>query len=68
VLCGRRGEVNKLVSWELIDKNVMENMIKVALWCVQDDPFLRPTMKGVMLMLEGITDIAIPPCPDSSSA
>jgi hypothetical protein len=52
----------------LIDKNVVENMVKVALWCIQENPFLRPTMKGVMLMLEGITDIAIPPCPDSSSA
>jgi hypothetical protein len=46
----------------------MENMVKVALWCIQDDPFLRPTMKGVVLMLEGVTDIAIPPCPVSNSA
>jgi hypothetical protein len=25
-------------------------------------------MKGVVLMLEGVTDIAIPPCPVSNSA
>ncbi|GAU50235.1 hypothetical protein TSUD_194700 [Trifolium subterraneum] len=61
-------EVNKLVPWEVIDKNVMENIVKVALWCIQDDPLIRPTMKGVVLMLEGITDIAIPPCPDLSSS
>jgi serine/threonine protein kinase len=66
--CIVAGEVNKLVTWEVIDKNVMENMVKVALWCIQDDPFLRPTMKGVVLMLEGVTDIAIPPCPVSNSA
>jgi hypothetical protein len=66
--CIVAGEVNKLVTWEVIDKNVLENMVKVALWSIQDDPFLRPTMKGVVLMLEGVTDIAIPPCPVSNSA
>ncbi|CAJ2634770.1 unnamed protein product [Trifolium pratense] len=66
--CFVAGEVNKLVPWEVIDNNVMENMVKVALWCIQDDPLIRPTMKGVVLMLEGITDIAIPPCPDFSSS
>jgi len=66
--CFVAGEVNKLVPSEVIDKNVMENMVKVALWCIQDEPSLRPTMKGVVLMLEGITDIAIPPCPNSNSA
>ncbi|AES91505.2 G-type lectin S-receptor-like serine/threonine-protein kinase LECRK1 [Medicago truncatula] len=66
--CLVAGQVNNLVPWEVIDNNVMENMVKVALWCIQDDPFLRPTMKGVVLMLEGVTDIAIPPCPDSGYA
>ncbi|CAJ2634766.1 unnamed protein product [Trifolium pratense] len=66
--CFVAGEVNKLVPWEVIDNNVMENMVKVALWSIQDDPFFRPTMKGVVLMLEGVTDIAIPPCPVSNSA
>ncbi|CAJ2634778.1 unnamed protein product [Trifolium pratense] len=62
------GEVSKLFPWEVIDKDVLENMVKVALWCIQDDPLIRPTMKGVVLMLEGVTDIAIPPCPVSNSA
>ncbi|XP_058732532.1 G-type lectin S-receptor-like serine/threonine-protein kinase LECRK1 [Vicia villosa] len=62
------GEANMLVPWEVVDNNVLENMIKVALWCIQDDPFHRPTMKGVVLMLEGVTDITIPPCPDSNPA
>ncbi|XP_058732516.1 G-type lectin S-receptor-like serine/threonine-protein kinase LECRK1 [Vicia villosa] len=62
------GEVNKLVPCEVIDNDVLENMIKVALWCIQDDPLLRPTMKGVVLMLEGVTNIAIPPCPNSNHA
>ena len=35
-------------------------MVKVALWCIQDEPALRPTMKSVVLMLEGITEV-LPP-------
>ncbi|KAK7264930.1 hypothetical protein RJT34_32543 [Clitoria ternatea] len=65
--CFVTGQLNKLVLWEASDKNVLENMVKVALWCIQDEPVLRPTMKSVVLMLEGITDIAIPPCPNSNS-
>ncbi|PKI58872.1 hypothetical protein CRG98_020771 [Punica granatum] len=30
---------------------------------VLEDPSLRPTMKKVMLMLEGIIQVSIPPCP-----
>ncbi|KAL4398388.1 hypothetical protein AHAS_Ahas01G0286900 [Arachis hypogaea] len=59
-------ELHKLVPREIVDKNVLENMVKVALWCIQDEPALRPTMKSVVLMLEGVTDVAIPPCPTTS--
>ncbi|MED6120280.1 hypothetical protein PIB30_019431 [Stylosanthes scabra] len=59
-------ELHKLVHWEIVDKNVLENMVKVALWCIQEEPALRPTMKSVVLMLEGVTDVAIPPCPTTS--
>ncbi|WVZ10087.1 hypothetical protein V8G54_014617 [Vigna mungo] len=63
-----KGKLNKLFPWEVVDdKTAVENMVKVALWCIQDEPFLRPTMKSVVLMLEGVTDIAIPPCPASNS-
>ncbi|KAJ0098268.1 hypothetical protein Patl1_27789 [Pistacia atlantica] len=58
--------LNKLVRDE-VDKKILENMLKVGLWCVQDEPALRPSMKSVVMMLEGITDVSIPPCPTSSS-
>ncbi|KAK6922853.1 Bulb-type lectin domain [Dillenia turbinata] len=61
-------ELNKLLSGEDADMTVMERMIRVALWCIQDEPILRPSMKSVVLMLEGITDISAPPCPTSTSA
>ena len=52
---------------EEVDKRTLENMVKVGLWCIQDEPILRPSMKSVVLMLEGITDISIPPCPTNVS-
>lgn len=35
--------------------------IKVALWCIQDDMHLRPSMTKVVQMLEGICSVAPPP-------
>lgn len=60
-------ELNKLVHGKDVDKKNLENIVKVGLWCVQDEPALRPSMKCVVMMLEGITDIANPPCPTASS-
>ncbi|CAM6038948.1 unnamed protein product [Sphagnum compactum] len=40
------------------------NMILVALWCIQEEISLRPTMGTVLKMLEGDADIVDPPvCP-----
>ncbi|KAI4353153.1 hypothetical protein L6164_002123 [Bauhinia variegata] len=61
--CFVAGELHKLVLGEDVDKKVLENMVKVALWCIQDEPALRPTMKSVVFMLEGVTEVAIPPFP-----
>ncbi|CAL5390542.1 unnamed protein product [Camellia sinensis] len=63
--CFAGKELNKLhvVGDEEVDLKTLENMVKVGLWCIQDEPALRPSMKSVVLMLEGITDISIPPCP-----
>ncbi|KAH0996437.1 hypothetical protein GBA52_020301 [Prunus armeniaca] len=60
-------ELHKLVGGEEVDKKTLENMVKVGLWCIQDEPALRPSMKSVVLMLQGITEIAIPPCPTATS-
>ncbi|CAL5392987.1 unnamed protein product [Camellia sinensis] len=63
--CFAGKELNKLlvVGDDEVDLETLENMVKVGLWCIQDEPALRPSMKSVVLMLEGITDISIPPCP-----
>ncbi|KAI3468046.1 hypothetical protein Pfo_024709 [Paulownia fortunei] len=61
--CFAAGELGKLVGNEEVDKKSLERMVTVALWCIQADPILRPSMKGVVLMLEGFTNISWPPCP-----
>ncbi|XP_058006388.1 G-type lectin S-receptor-like serine/threonine-protein kinase LECRK1 isoform X2 [Hevea brasiliensis] len=63
--CFESGEIDKLVSEEEVDKRQMDRMIKVGLWCTLDEPSLRPSMKKVLLMLEGTVDIPIPPSPTS---
>ncbi|CAA6666400.1 unnamed protein product [Spirodela intermedia] len=39
----------------------VETTIKVALWCIQEDMTLRPSMAKVVQMLEGLTDVPQPP-------
>ncbi|PHT53152.1 hypothetical protein CQW23_07614 [Capsicum baccatum] len=65
--CLVENEIDKLVGSEEVDKKTLEGMISVAIWCIQDEPALRPPMKKVLQMLQGIIDIPIPPCPSPSS-
>ncbi|KAK2357845.1 G-type lectin S-receptor serine/threonine-protein kinase LECRK1 [Trifolium repens] len=63
--CFASGQLNKLITHDEkdVDWKILERMVKVGLWCVQDQQFLRPTMKNVILMLEGLKDIPVPPSP-----
>ena len=63
-LCFKQGELTKLVGSEEIDYKQLERAVKVALWCIQYEPSLRPSMKKVLLMLEGTVEISIPPSPE----
>ncbi|KAL3510898.1 hypothetical protein ACH5RR_030299 [Cinchona calisaya] len=64
--CYEAGEIHKLVGGdEVVDLRKLERMIKIAIWCIQDEPTLRPSMKKVLLMLEGTVEIPVPPCPTS---
>ncbi|KAM7523562.1 hypothetical protein LguiA_013464 [Lonicera macranthoides] len=51
--CLEDGELGKLVREEVVDKSKLDKMVKVGLWCIQDEPSIRPSMKKVLLMLEG---------------
>ncbi|TKY49395.1 G-type lectin S-receptor serine/threonine-protein kinase RLK1 [Spatholobus suberectus] len=45
------------------DIKSFEKLVRIAIWCIHEDPFLRPTMKKVLLMLEGIVEVSNPPSP-----
>ena len=63
--CFEAGELQKLVGDQEVDKRKLERMVKIAIWCTQEEPSLRPSMKKVLLMLEGTVDIPVPPSPTS---
>lgn len=51
---------------ELVSQEEQEQMIralKVGMWCVQQEPSQRPSMGGVVQMLEGSVWVAAPPYP-----
>uniref|UniRef100_A0A2N9ERT2 non-specific serine/threonine protein kinase n=1 Tax=Fagus sylvatica TaxID=28930 RepID=A0A2N9ERT2_FAGSY len=70
IVCCRSNieELDKLVEDENVDMKTLERMVKVGLWCIQEDPALRPPMKNVILMLEGTMDIAVLPSPAISQS
>ncbi|KAF7129814.1 hypothetical protein RHSIM_Rhsim10G0139600 [Rhododendron simsii] len=64
--CYEAKELGKLVGEEEeVDMRRLERMVKVGLWCIQDESSLRPLMKKVLLMIEGIVYIPTPPSPTS---
>ena len=65
--CFAARDLYKLVIGEEVDMMSLEKMVKVGLWCIQEEPALRPSMRSVILMLEGITEVPVPPCPTSPS-
>ncbi|KAK4366894.1 hypothetical protein RND71_014774 [Anisodus tanguticus] len=60
------GELGKLVSDEEVDRRQFERMVKLSIWCIQDEPSLRSSMKKVLRMLEGTVEIPVPPSPPTS--
>jgi tRNA A-37 threonylcarbamoyl transferase component Bud32 len=64
--CYSKGKVERLVENDeeaLSDLKKVEKLVTVAIWCVQDLPSLRPSMREVSNMLEGILEVSAPPCP-----
>ncbi len=64
--CYREETLVALVEYDeqaLDDRKNLERFVMVAFWCIQEDPSLRPTMRRVIQMLEGVVEVLIPPCP-----
>ncbi|KAK4753690.1 hypothetical protein SAY87_001794 [Trapa incisa] len=47
------------------DMERVRRFVMIAMWCIQEDPSLRPPMKKVAQMLDGAVEVAIPPVPSS---
>ncbi|PON80516.1 S-receptor-like serine/threonine-protein kinase [Parasponia andersonii] len=47
------------------DVEELERVCRVACWCIQEDETHRPSMSKVVQILEGITDVDLPPVPRS---
>lgn len=63
--CLEARKLDKLVQDEGVENCGVQKMVRVGLWCTQDEPSLRPSMKKVVLMLEDIIDKPAPPNPPS---
>lgn len=69
--CYQADKISDLVKGDTEASNdlkKLERFLTVAMWCIQEDPHLRPTMKKVLLMLEGIVEVLVPPCPSPYSS
>ncbi|KAJ8760415.1 hypothetical protein K2173_015082 [Erythroxylum novogranatense] len=55
--------LDKTLSCNDLDTDQVIRAIKVSFWCIQEQPFQRPTMGKVVQMLEGVTEIERPPAP-----
>ena len=68
--CLKHNSLEKLMEKQrsegiVIDSSQLERMVLVGLWCIQENPSLRPSMKKVVQMLEGTVEIPLPPSPES---
>jgi serine/threonine protein kinase len=66
--CYRCGRVDFLLEGDdeaILNLKKVERFVEVALWCLQEDPTIRPTMLKVTQMLDGATAIPTPPDPSS---
>ncbi|KAG5250060.1 G-type lectin S-receptor serine/threonine-protein kinase [Salix suchowensis] len=45
------------------DMSTLERLLKVGIWCIQEEPSIRPTMRKVTQMLEGVIEVPAAPNP-----
>ncbi|CAN6168083.1 unnamed protein product [Urochloa humidicola] len=60
------GEIASLVDSNLhgdVNLEEVERVCKVACWCIQENELARPTMAEVVQVLEGLSELDMPPLP-----
>ncbi|PRQ35337.1 putative protein kinase RLK-Pelle-SD-2b family [Rosa chinensis] len=63
IICCRRSSVLDHEVDALEGEMKLEETVMIALWCIQEDPSLRPTMRKVVQILEGLVEVHVRPCP-----
>ncbi|KAG8391302.1 hypothetical protein BUALT_Bualt01G0173800 [Buddleja alternifolia] len=69
--CYSKRKLNKLVENDeeaMNDMKSVERLVMVGIWCIQEDPSLRPSMRRVAQMLEGVCEVSVPPRPSGFSS
>jgi serine/threonine protein kinase len=61
------GDLKKVAAGECVNEVELERMVRVGIWCTQNQPVTRPTMKSVVQMMEGSSEVRRPPPPASFS-
>lgn len=59
--CFKGNKVRNLVQDEGVDEEELERMVRIGLWCIQEEPTIRPAMKKVVAMFEGTVESLVPP-------
>ncbi|KAJ4870047.1 receptor-like protein kinase 1 [Raphanus sativus] len=47
----------------LDDMETVERYVKIGIWCIQEEPRMRPNMRHITQMLEGVAQVHDPPNP-----
>ncbi|XP_038902604.1 G-type lectin S-receptor-like serine/threonine-protein kinase LECRK3 [Benincasa hispida] len=66
--CFKERKVKMLVENDeeaKMDLKRVKKFVMIAIWCIQEEPSLRPTMKKVLQMMEGAIEVSFPPHPSS---
>ncbi|CAO2837212.1 unnamed protein product [Amaranthus hypochondriacus] len=68
--CYQSNMIENLVDGDMEALNnslQLYRFVMISLWCIQEDPSLRPNITMVTQMLEGHAEVPAPPCPVSFS-
>ncbi|KAF4384165.1 hypothetical protein F8388_001403 [Cannabis sativa] len=60
--CFMNNNWTSLMIDEEVNEEEFDRLLKIGIWCIQEEPTIRPPMKKVVAMLEGTLAIPIPPC------
>ncbi|CAH8362047.1 unnamed protein product [Eruca vesicaria subsp. sativa] len=68
--CFRNRRLDDLIEDDLEaveDMEMVERYVKIGIWCIQEEPRMRPNMRTVTQMLEGVAQVHEPPNPSPYS-